>query len=154
MFELISFRNTVLIQYQEEDVFLHGVRDLDTFVEYEPELYAKKYKWNCAPTRSFSEINLQTVVEAAAKLDVTKYEGFVIRDKNFNRIKIKSPQYVAMGLMSWKDKDGLNKRRMLEVVLKLIVLSRFVGSIQRRRRIFVLFSTMGRFVCRSQKTIR
>jgi hypothetical protein len=39
-------------------------------------------------------------------------EGFVVRDSAFQRIKIKSPQYVALALM----KDQMTERRMLEVV--------------------------------------
>ncbi len=44
------------------------------------------------------------------------WTGYVVVDAKFNRVKVKSPQYVCLSLMSWKDKDGLNIRRMLEVV--------------------------------------
>jgi len=49
-------------------------------------------------------------------LDASKHEGFVIVDKQFNRIKVKSPHYVLLGLLNWKDKDKLNARRMLDIV--------------------------------------
>ena len=59
---------------------------------------------------------MEDVIAEAKKLNPNKHEGFVVVDKDFRRVKIKSPQYVVMSLMSWKDRDGLNKRRMLEVV--------------------------------------
>lgn len=138
MFELFSFRNPVVIVPKDENILLHGVRNLDTFREEEPEIPASKYGWNLVPgiknyyfiqfqvsTKNFK--SLEDVVASAKKLDPGRYtiklkmlkirsEGFVVRDGNFNRVKVKSPQYVCMSLMSWKDKDGLNKRRMLEIV--------------------------------------
>jgi hypothetical protein len=59
---------------------------------------------------------MEMVIAESKKLNPNKNEGFVVVDKHFRRVKIKSPQYVIMSLMSWRDKDGLNKRRMLEVV--------------------------------------
>ena len=40
----------------------------------------------------------------------------MVCDACFNRVKVKSPQYVLVSLLSWRDREGLNKRRMLEIV--------------------------------------
>ena len=59
--------------------------------------------------------SIEEVKEAAAVLDPSFREGFVVCDQHFNRVKIKCPQYVAISLLSRKDKGQLNTRRMLEV---------------------------------------
>ena len=44
-------------------------------------------------------------------------EGFVVCDAKFRRVKIKSPQYVAIAGLTTHDKNMTNKRRMLQVRL-------------------------------------
>ncbi len=41
-----------------------------------------------------------------------EFEGYVVRDANFNRIKLKSPQYVALAHL----KDGFGPKRLIEIV--------------------------------------
>jgi hypothetical protein len=43
-------------------------------------------------------------------------EGFIVRDVNWNRLKIKSPQYVALSHLSLKDKKGINGKYMLSII--------------------------------------
>jgi hypothetical protein len=61
-------------------------------------------KW---PLRSIDDC-----VKAAAALDPLKQEGFVVVDRYFNRIKIKSPAYV----MLHHAKDTLSIRKMVNIV--------------------------------------
>lgn len=117
MFELFSKRNQVLVPPSEDNIVLHGVRNNDTLEELDPAPIAAKYGYKMIPAFEKTKFNsIDDVVAASKSIDPSKAEGFVVCDANFNRVKIKSPQYVSMALMSWKDKDGLNKRRMLEVV--------------------------------------
>jgi len=59
------------------------------------------------PLTSWDEIT-----EAAKILDPMESEGYVVCDTKYNRVKMKSPQYVAVAHM----KDGFTTRRMLEIV--------------------------------------
>jgi hypothetical protein len=57
------------------------------------------------------------MIKAAAELNPSQAEGFVACDSAFNRLKVKSPNYVQMALLTVKDKEGLNERRMLKLVM-------------------------------------
>src|SRR5690554_4134101 len=116
MFEMFSAMNRVVVVPKEDNLFLHGVRNLDTFQESEPEPFGEAYGWNVVPVDSRTFSSLEEVVEASKQLDISNAEGFIVVYKDFNRVKIKAPQYVFFSLLQWRDKDGLNKRRMLEVV--------------------------------------
>lgn len=43
-------------------------------------------------------------------------EGYVVRDKNFVRVKVKTPQYVALVNLSVYDTQGLNFGHMLRII--------------------------------------
>jgi hypothetical protein len=73
--------------------------------------------------------SLDQVIEAAKKLDPIRAEGFVIRDCNFNRVKVrslfvplqltlqvKSPRYVQLSLLSYNNRDNLNDLRLLTIL--------------------------------------
>ena len=49
---------------------------------------------------------------AAAALNPLRGEGFVVRDAQFHRVKIKCPQYVALTHL----KTAMNGRRLLEII--------------------------------------
>jgi len=102
MFELATLTNRVVVFYKEEHLYLHGVRNLSTLLEEEPENFAQKYNWTCSP--SFNLNSLDEVIKAASALNPIEAEGFVVRDVHFNRVKIKCPKYVQISLLSVKDK--------------------------------------------------
>lgn len=116
MFELYSARNKVVVVPKEETIYLHGARNLKNFQEIAPEPLCSKYGWKSVPLAEGHFSNLDQAVTSANKLDISVAEGFVICDSQFRRIKVKSPQYVFFSLLNWKDKEGLNKKRMIEVV--------------------------------------
>jgi hypothetical protein len=63
-------------------------------------------------TKEFPLTNLQEVIDASVKLNPLRQEGFVVVDANFNRIKIKSPAYVAIHHL----RDGSPQRRLMEII--------------------------------------
>ncbi len=88
MFELVSPYNKVVVDYDEIDIYHIGTRDNTTLEELDIDIGIKKPK----------NYNLQTLeecIKSANSLSLNK-EGYVVVDKNWNRIKIKSPQYVAL----------------------------------------------------------
>jgi RNA ligase len=112
MFELMTPRNRVIVQHQVPRLVLIGVRRLDTFEEVEIESIASANNWQCVACLPLS--SLADCVSAASKLRGLDGEGFVVRDSEFRRIKVKCPQYVALSHM----KDSLSPRAMLEVIRK------------------------------------
>jgi len=111
------------------------IRDLNTYKELDPLPIAEEHGWRLPKTydpinqvtTSLTTLNryeyhsIEEVKEAAAVLDPSFREGFVVCDQHFNRVKIKCPQYVAVSLLSRKGKGQLNTRRMLEVTQLLFI---------------------------------
>jgi len=89
MFELVSPYTRIVVPYKEIKLFYLGQRNNKTFNEmnlrnfynYVPKLYNISILSDC--------------VNNANKLPKDK-EGYVVVDERFNRIKVKSPVYVAM----------------------------------------------------------
>jgi hypothetical protein len=111
MFELMTKYNRVIVPQEHNRLVLHGVRNKVTLEEFDPFEYKFKYGWEVVerlPLASFEDI-----IESAKRLNPMELEGYVVIDKNFNRIKVKSPQYVALSHM----KEGFSSRRMLQLIM-------------------------------------
>ena len=93
MFEMMTPYNRIICRYAGSDIVLHGVRNRETLQEERPEPWAAKMGWKYI--QSINVGTLEQALEAAKKLDPMQHEGYVVVDKYFNRVKIKSPQYVA-----------------------------------------------------------
>jgi hypothetical protein len=111
-FELMTPLNRIVCVYDKPRIVLHGVRNLNTIQEHEPEPFAEKNGWECV--KSFKANSLEDVATMAAALDPIRNEGYVAVDANFNRQKIKNPAYVALSHL--KDSMGSSSKRMVEVV--------------------------------------
>lgn len=94
IFELISPWNRVVIDYGSDITLYHlGTRNNLTGEE--------KYTWiGVQQPKEYPLQSLEECIDAAKKLNVpgqlVKSEGFVVVDKNWKRIKIKSPEYVLV----------------------------------------------------------
>jgi hypothetical protein len=111
MFELMTPHNRIICRHDRQRIALIGVRLLEGVMwEIDPRPFADAHGWECA--RSFPLTSLDQCVTAAAALNPAESEGYVVRDAAFNRVKVKSPQYVALAHM----KEGFNLRRLLEIV--------------------------------------
>ena len=88
MFELVSPQTRVVIPYSETKLYHIGTRDKYTLQELHVDIGIEKPK-------EFSIATIEACVEAAKNLD--KYhEGFVVVDSCWQRVKVKSPIYVAI----------------------------------------------------------
>jgi hypothetical protein len=114
MFEMFARKQRIVVPVNEEMIFLHGVRDLQTLDEVDPEPYAAKLGYKM-PT-SYPLTSMEEVIEAAKKLTPDVAEGFVVVDAHFNRVKIKAPIYVAVAHLHTKDPSNLNYRSMLNII--------------------------------------
>jgi deoxyinosine 3'endonuclease (endonuclease V) len=90
IFELVSKDHPIIIQYEEDDLVLIGVRNILTFEEVD----VMKEEFNI-----FTRPKIYQNVEQIKDLNPNHHEGFVICLNNFNRIKIKKSEYVKKSLM-------------------------------------------------------
>jgi RNA ligase-like protein len=110
MFELMTPHNRVIVPHTESRIVLHGARDLTTFAELDPEPIAKQMGWECV--RTFPLGSIDDCLKAAEAMNPLECEGYVVRDGEFRRIKLKCPQYVALAHM----KESMTVRRLLEII--------------------------------------
>jgi hypothetical protein len=109
-FELITPYNRVVCRYDQPRIVLHGVRDLVTLSELFPEPIAKECGWDVV--KSYPLQTLEEVVNFVKEFNPLTDEGCVICDKNYQRLKVKSPQYIALSRM----KDGMGTKHLIELV--------------------------------------
>jgi hypothetical protein len=111
MFELTSPFNKVVVPWHETKAWLLGERDNKTFEETYFSDSFLRYTFDTP--KVFKLGSIEECVFAAEQLG-TDEEGFVVCDKDFNRVKIKSPTYVALHHM--KNNGVLSYERGLEIV--------------------------------------
>lgn len=107
MFELVSPYTRVVVQHAKPDLYYLGRRNNETFEEILPfndPYVSKLFKM----PKVFSLHSIDDCINAAKELPWDE-EGYVVVDKFFNRVKIKSPSYVSVhhlkgegGVMSYK----------------------------------------------------
>lgn len=107
MFELISPYNRVVIPYTEIDIYHIGTRDMKTGQELVTDIGIQRPK----------EFNLHTLedVITAAKILPFNDEGYVVVDGKWNRVKIKSPAYVAVHHL--RGEGNLSYKRVLTLIM-------------------------------------
>ena len=100
VFEICSLHNQIVVRHQGFYAKILAARNIHTLEELSheklpghPEMKPKSYSFNSP----------KEVADFANTFEATKNEGFVVCDTGFNRIKIKSDQYVALH----RAKDGL-----------------------------------------------
>ena len=93
IFELVSPYNQIVIKYPSTHLYHLGTRDNVTGQEYGHTI-------NMDKPCSYMLSSMDDCINAAAELNKgangVKYEGFVVVDANWHRIKIKSPEYLFM----------------------------------------------------------
>ena len=95
MFELMTPENIIIVQHKDYNIALHGMPNLSDLQEYTLEAIEKmNFGWKLAKTYDFKDET--EVVQAADALNGLEDEGFVVRDANFNRVKIKCADYLRI----------------------------------------------------------
>lgn len=110
MFELMTPHNRVIVAHEKPRLVLHGVRDLATMQELDPQPVAAARGWECVAVHSLACAD--DCIAAAGVLSPQHGEGYVVCDAAYRRVKVKSPQYVALTHL----KQAMTGRRLLEIV--------------------------------------
>lgn len=106
MFELVSPYNKVVVPYNEVAIWHIGTRDNVTLQEVEVDIGIQKPK-------EYPLSSLEDCITAAAAFQGDK-EGFVVVDKFYNRVKIKSPFYVQ--LHHTHNNGNISKKDILSLI--------------------------------------
>ncbi|MDD5150683.1 MAG: RNA ligase [Flavobacterium sp.] len=119
IFEFKFPSDNFLVKTNEETIKLIGIRNLITMQEVDIYLYNDTQYCPASPTWyrcEYSELeNINEILNHVRTVDPLTFEGYVACDKNFNRVKIKSPQYESINLLSDINKKD-NKRRLLDII--------------------------------------
>lgn len=119
-FELVSPETQVIIKYDEPEVFILSIRNMITLQElFLPEEYiprllrtklSKPTKWS--HTSDFSSLEqFKALVENMGD----NHEGIVVCDANFNRIKMKTTEYLTRHYYKC---NGINLDRLANVAIQ------------------------------------
>jgi hypothetical protein len=92
MFELTSPHNRVVVRYEDTLIWHIGTRNIVTLRECDMDIGVRK-------PREFNLNTLDECIESAKQLGYNE-EGYVVVDQDFNRVKVKSPVYVALNHIS------------------------------------------------------
>lgn len=109
-FELCGPANRIVVVHEKPHLTLLGARRRSTLEELHPSQIA----WHCPGVPVVREFPLQSIddiVKSFETLSPLKQEGYVVVDAQFNRVKVKSPGYVALH----HAKDGLSPKAFLEI---------------------------------------
>lgn len=94
-FELVSPKSRIVVPYNKTKLYFIGLRHIPTFEEVDPEQeYASIGEYIVQRPKEYSLTSLDDCMKATEKMGFDE-EGFVVVDDNWNRVKIKSPAYVA-----------------------------------------------------------
>ena len=95
-FEFVAPFNRIVTPYDKPDLYLLSIFDKNEIKEM-PTLYsddfAREYRIS-RPNSIFVE-EIEEILEAFPEIDPLE-EGFVVVDRNFNRMKIKNPSYLSI----------------------------------------------------------
>jgi hypothetical protein len=110
LFELTSKYNRVVTSQMNNDgkLTLIGVRDNESGLEFPVVMYRERFD----VVRSYSMSTIDEILAAAKEINPSQQEGFVLVDRSFNRIKVKSEKYVLIHHL----KDSINDKRIVELI--------------------------------------
>jgi hypothetical protein len=115
-FELTTPLNRIVCDYQDYKITLLMARSLEDYQEIDfNHPIMQKLKGIVPFVESFAFTSIEELLTWVSTLNPLNYEGIVLKDSNFNRIKVKNAQYVALHKLN--DRLGSSFRNCLELIL-------------------------------------
>jgi len=113
MFELTTPLNRIVVDYEGYGITLLAARKTRTGKELFPAFVQAKVKTPVAERFRFG--SLKEMVDFVSERDPSAYEGIVVCDQNFNRIKVKNAGYLALNKI--RDSVLNSPRGIVELIL-------------------------------------
>ncbi len=110
MFELTGPLNRIVVYHDIATITLLGARNLKTMEELSAK-EAAKHLHGVPYVKEFALSSVDEIVKTFETISPMSQEGYVVVDKAFRRIKVKSPAYVAIH----HAKDGLTTKAFVEI---------------------------------------
>jgi len=110
LFEIATPINRIVVPYKDFKIYYLCSKVNSTGIEY----YSKPLLDRFPIPKVYSFNSLEDCVKAAKELQYDS-EGYVIVDKNWNRIKIKSPAYIAAHHL--RGEDVVTDKKLLNLIL-------------------------------------
>lgn len=118
VFELMTKYNKIVCRYPHDRIVhlcTRWINNLDC--RYEESLPEIEVIWNWELVKSYPMSSFEEIVEACRQINPMDQEGYVVVSgidvsATFNRVKVKSPQYVALNNL----RDGHGPKRIVEII--------------------------------------
>lgn len=111
MFEMVGPKNRVVINYEKPDIYLLGARNINTHEEI--DILSIFFHALLNKPKIYHLRTLEDCMAAAEEMSKDE-EGFVVCDENFNRAKIKSPEYLIAAQL--RNNGVITRRRLLQII--------------------------------------
>lgn len=111
IFEFMTPWNQVVVRHESPRIVLTGYRAPDGT---ERGVDWAKTFFNWEVVNDFPLTSIEGVLQACEALNPLEHEGYVVCDAWFNRVKVKSPRYVALHHL----RDSFSTSRLVELIRK------------------------------------
>lgn len=112
IFELMTPSNKVVVQHSIPRIVLHGARYIDGDMEELSPDFGNAYGWEKVHHYPVTATPEGVLSAANQGQQGTQFEGFVVVDHKFRRVKVKNADYLRLHRMI----DGMSQRKMLEII--------------------------------------
>jgi tRNA splicing ligase len=113
MFELVSPETRVVIPYHGTRLYMLSCRDMHTMKECDAHDTELMFRCNISYPKTFPPETLEECL-AYVKTMTKDEEGFVVRDKYDNRVKIKSPEYLMAAKL--RNNGAITTKRIINMM--------------------------------------
>ena len=111
-FELTTPYNRIVVAYPEPRITMLAARKMSSLKEVDP----REVKIDVIPVvQAHTYTSVQELVDWVSSLNPMEHEGVVVRDGDYNRIKVKNAAYVAYNKV--RDALATSPRNMVELIL-------------------------------------
>lgn len=110
MFELATPYNRVVVQHKKNSLTLIGVKNNASGYEMHPDQFDQYFD----TVTEFGLWSLEGILKSFDNMNPLQQEGYVVVDKNFNRLKVKHPGYVAIHHL----RSAFGPRKIVEIIQK------------------------------------
>lgn len=115
-FELTTPYNRIVVNYPNNGVTLLAARHMPNLNELDLNHEQLRPLSNIIPfVQSYAPTSMTELVDWVSSLNPMEHEGVVVRDSNFNRIKVKNAAYVAYNKV--RDALATSPRNIVELIL-------------------------------------